>query len=304
MATPIYYPPTQNGLQKTLDAQLLTGVTASATLNNVVGIQNKKGIMVIDRVDGNNNLTPSKREYISFDGTSGSTVVTLVRGLAGSTDQDHAVGAIVEFISDITQQQAIIDGLLLVVDTNGALNKATGAEVDTGTDDAKIVTPKAMEDSSYAKTTAIPVKASGAEITTGTDDAKFATPKAMADADVNTRLKSKMITFTRDIAGTNGDVSYTGVGFTPTSLHAMSIATGGEKFSIINADSSKKCSGIYQSAANTIRTIDDYLIVWSDASTISQLGVLKSYDADGFTITWSKGGSPTGTLSCKVLCYR
>jgi len=60
--------------------------------------------------------------------------------------------------------------------------KATGAEVDTGTDDAKFVTAKAMEDSSYAKTTAIPVKATGAEVDTGTDDAKFVTAKAVADS--------------------------------------------------------------------------------------------------------------------------
>ena len=33
---------------------------------------------------------------------------------------------------------------------------ATGSEVDTGTNNDKMVTPKAMEDSSYAKTTAIP----------------------------------------------------------------------------------------------------------------------------------------------------
>lgn len=131
MATPLYYPPSQNGLQKTLDAELLTGVTAAATLNNVTGIQNKKGIMVIDRVDSNNNLTPSKREYISFDGTSGSTVVTLVRGLAGSTDQDHAVGAVVEFVSDITQQQAILDGLLLTVTTAGALDTTKVVDLTT-----------------------------------------------------------------------------------------------------------------------------------------------------------------------------
>ena len=156
MATPIYYPPLTNAVQKTLDAALLTGVTASATFNNVTGIQNKLGLFVVDRVDGNNNLTPNKREYISFAGTSGSTVTTLVRGLAGSTDQDHAVGAIVEFVNDVVQQQAIIDGLLQVVDTNGALDtskvqvplsKATGAELDTGTDDAKYATAKALKDS-------------------------------------------------------------------------------------------------------------------------------------------------------------
>ena len=149
MSTPLYYPPTTNGLQKTLDASLLTGVTASATLNNVTGIQNLKGIMVIDRVDGNNNLTPNKREYISFAGTSGSTVVTLTRGLAGSTDQDHAVGAVVEFVSDVVQQQAIIDGLLQVITTAGVLDtskvqtplsKATATENVAGTDDAKYLT--------------------------------------------------------------------------------------------------------------------------------------------------------------------
>lgn len=118
----IYYPTLTNAVQKTLDAALLTGVTASATFNNVTGIQNKLGLFVVDRVDGNNNLTPNKREYISFAGTSGSTVTTLVRGLAGSTDQDHSVGAIVEFVNDVVQQQAILESLLAVVTTAGVLD--------------------------------------------------------------------------------------------------------------------------------------------------------------------------------------
>ena len=60
--------------------------------------------------------------------------------------------------------------------------KATGAEIDTGTDDAKFATPKAIEDSGLAKTSEIPVKATGAEIDTGTDDAKFVTAKAVEDS--------------------------------------------------------------------------------------------------------------------------
>lgn len=112
----LYYPPTQNALQKTLGAQLLTGVTASVTLNNVTGIQNKAGVFVVDRVDTSGTATASKREYVSFTGVSGSTLTGLTRGLAGSTDQDHAVGAIVEFLPDITQQQALIDGLSAVID--------------------------------------------------------------------------------------------------------------------------------------------------------------------------------------------
>ena len=128
MATSIKYPTSTNAVQKTLDAQLLAGATTSMTLNNVVGIQNKAGVCVIDRVDANGTATASKREYVIFTGVSGSTLTGLTRNAdGGGTDQDHAVGAIVEFVSDVLQQQAIIDGLLLVVDTDGYLNKATGA---------------------------------------------------------------------------------------------------------------------------------------------------------------------------------
>ena len=65
--------------------------------------------------------------------------------------------------------------------------KATGAEINTGTDDAKFATPKAIADSNIAflgDIPSVPVKATGAEINTGTDDAKFATPKAIADSDI------------------------------------------------------------------------------------------------------------------------
>lgn len=38
-----------------------------------------------------------------------------------------------------------------ITDTPSAITVASGAEVDTGTDNVKMVTPKAMEDSSYSK---------------------------------------------------------------------------------------------------------------------------------------------------------
>jgi hypothetical protein len=63
--------------------------------------------------------------------------------------------------------------------------KATGAEIDTGTNDTKFVTPKAIEDSNLARTSDIPTlptKATGAELDTGTDDNKFATAKAINDS--------------------------------------------------------------------------------------------------------------------------
>lgn len=114
----LYYPPTQNALQKTLNADLNTGVTAAATLNNTTGVQNKPGVFVVDRIDTDGNLkSTAVREWIIYQGTSGSTLINLTRGVGNSTDQDHSTGAVVEFVSDITWAQAVIDALATVVDT-------------------------------------------------------------------------------------------------------------------------------------------------------------------------------------------
>src|SRR3990167_6164387 len=109
----LYYPPTSNGLQKTLGSALDSGAVASMTLSNVTGIQNKPGVVVIDRIDSNSaEKSAALREYVSYTAVSGSTLTGLTRGLGGSTDQDHAVGSVVEFIPDITWGQALIDAFL------------------------------------------------------------------------------------------------------------------------------------------------------------------------------------------------
>lgn len=306
MPTPLIYPPLTDGLQKTLDASLLTGVTASATLNNVTGIQNLKGLMVIDRVDGNNNLTPNKREYISFAGTSGSTVVTLTRGLAGSTDQDHAVGAIVEFVNDVVQQQSIIDGLLSVVTTAGVLDTTKVADLTT----AQAYTNKTLTDSTNnvmakslkSATTTVDVSASTApsanQVLTATDSthATWQTPATVA-------LSSKVITLTRDLSTATGDVSYTGVGFIPTSLNAFGVVDGTAFVSEGFSDSTKTSQCMYQYGANTW-SMSSGLLAMSPTISAYQIATVKSYDADGFTLTWTKTSTPTGTATVRIICYK
>ena len=106
----MYYPPTVNGLQKTLGAQLDAAETTTCTLNNTTNLQNERGLFVIDRIDtAGVEKDASLREYISFGEVSGSTVITLERGLGGTTDQTHAVGTVVEFVADVVQQQALIN---------------------------------------------------------------------------------------------------------------------------------------------------------------------------------------------------
>lgn len=129
MAQALIAPPSNDFLQKTLGSSLSAGAT-TATLSNTTGIQNLYGVFVVDRVDSNGTETPTKREVIRFVGTSGSDCTGLTRGLDGTSDQDHAVGAVVEFVPTAKWAQSIYDGLSEVI------TASTGA-LDT----AKVVTP-------------------------------------------------------------------------------------------------------------------------------------------------------------------
>jgi hypothetical protein len=163
----LIYPPTQNGLQKTLGAELVASYTTSATLSNTTGLQNKKGLFVVDRIDTSGaEKDASLREYISFEGVSGSTVTTLVRGLGGTTDQAHAVGAVVEFVMDVVQQQAVIDTLLVEHGTDGTHKQSivvTIAGTQTITGDKTLSGTTTF--STTPKTDAIAEKTSGAGVT-------------------------------------------------------------------------------------------------------------------------------------------
>lgn len=129
-------------------------------------------------------LSSSGFNYLLYDGSS-YTTSTSVTGLAyDSSKNGWYDSSNKRVLAKVRYDGATTITAVTAFESLGvsSLEKATGAEVDTGTDDEKYVTPKAMEDSSYTKTSDIPVKATGAEIDTGTDDDKFATPKAIADS--------------------------------------------------------------------------------------------------------------------------
>lgn len=110
----LYNIPLENGVQLTTQNALLTGNVSTITFTASVTSKLQAsatipGILVIDRVDANGIETPTKTEYISFTGVTGSTVTGLVRGEANTTDQDHAAGAIVELVPDVTWAQGIND---------------------------------------------------------------------------------------------------------------------------------------------------------------------------------------------------
>lgn len=126
----LLYPTSVNHLSKQLNANY-TAADATITLNNTTSIQNKPGVALINRVDTNGTRQPvADWTYIEYTATSGAT-------LTGCTpidnDQDHATGQVVEFISDVTQQQRILDALANLVDiTTGAVD-TTKVVTATGT---------------------------------------------------------------------------------------------------------------------------------------------------------------------------
>jgi len=117
-------------------------------------------------------------------------------------------------------------------------------------------------------------------------------------------LKSKIVVFTRDASASSGDVSYTGVGFTPSSIKALMNVDGALYNSDGFSDSSKTSYSTYTGAANQLWQYAA-IITYSNNASWGQSAIVKSYDSDGFTLTWNKVGTPTaGTLKIIAICYR
>lgn len=155
--------------------------------------------------------------------------------------------------------------------------------------------------------------AAGSDITTGTDNTKFATALALANAGVALgRLNSKIINSSYTMSTASGNVSYTGVGFKPTSIMAFAnVGNGGstDAASWGFSDSSlaanclehKTSTGYYTGQAGGY---GDNLLIVLDENGSWQSASPYSYDTDGFTLSWSKSNSPAGTAYLTFLCFR
>jgi len=113
--------------------------------------------------------------------------------------------------------------------------------------------------------------------------------------------------FSRDRTLASGDVSYTGVGFQPTSIIIFGGVDGTSVASWGMADVNKNnfCISLNASAKIDVSGFTySLLVMLIDAIGTYQQAILKSYDPDGFTLTWTKGGSPTGTAYLTAICFR
>lgn len=132
-----------------------------------------------------------------------------------------------------------------------------------------------------------------------TADELFFAPMPSVD-----KLSSKSgIQHTRLMDAASGDVAYTGYGFLPTALVALANVDSAYGWSLGFVGSDGVSYSIFESTAGVMSSYTR-LLELRTASGVGQLGILKSYDADGFTITWTKAGSPTGTGYFAVLALK
>ena len=117
-------------------------------------------------------------------------------------------------------------------------------------------------------------------------------------------LASKVLHAHRAMNDATGDVAYTGVGFSPTSLQVnYGMATSFFLFGTGIADRQKNMYTQFNCFVGYYGETT-YLIDVEYSSGHYQMATLKSYDSDGFTLTWTKTDTNAGTVELGFICYR
>lgn len=112
---------------------------------------------------------------------------------------------------------------------------------------------------------------------------------------------------TRNMNTDTGDVSYTGMGFKPAVV-IIFFGSNSTTFKWSMGFSSGTTNFVlFSYSATTSNTDFPLSCVWLQNATTAdyQKAKIKSFDADGFTLTWTKGGSPgSESVSGYALCLR
>lgn len=123
-----------------------------------------------------------------------------------------------------------------------------------------------------------------------------------------TAFAPKIITATRVLSAANGNVSYTGVGFKPTVVEfiaGISGSTVGHRTPYGFDDGTHHFSTTELLGATNSQTFQNIvsLLIGDDAAGGNfASAAIASMDVDGFTLTWTKNGTPTATATFAALC--
>ena len=201
----------------------------------------------------------------------------------------------------------------VTVNDGSYLSKASQAIAEASSDDAAYMTALQVKNevqksgavaipaANISGLATIPTIASQAEAEAGTENTKYLSSLRTAQAIAAQASSAKYYSgaFTRDMTAATGSVSYTGVGFTPKALIVMSAVDGSAtaSWTFITATTD---GGIGQFASGGAFGSAAGVSIYADLSN-HQTGILTAFGADGFTLSWTKVGSPTGTAGAYYL---
>ena len=116
----------------------------------------------------------------------------------------------------------------------------------------------------------------------------------------------KLKNFTYDLSTASGNIGYTGFGFKPSAVIILAGVTAIANGSIGFDDGTlhASLSNEHLSSANLWQMLTNASIVCVKSGSDNVIGVVASMDADGCTITYTKTGSPTGTMVLLILALR
>lgn len=117
----------------------------------------------------------------------------------------------------------------------------------------------------------------------------------------------KIGTLTRDTTVATGNVAYTGVGFQPKAVIFLMTEnnTAGEMSIGIDTQTTRAALYDYGNTTAGAYQVDNTGSIFDNQTSANQCwGSVSSFDSDGFTISWTKSNSPTGTITIFYLAFR
>lgn len=107
-------------------------------------------------------------------------------------------------------------------------------------------------------------------------------------------------TLTRAMDGASADVSYTGVGFKPGLLLFSGAVNSGAIISYFGAAHGAVMGMVAGWPPGNFTINSSYCILLAESTTKYQTAIIKTFDADGFTLTWARTGE-TAAGTAKIL---
>lgn len=167
-----------------------------------------------------------------------------------------------------------------------------------------------VEQSAITASSALASDTNGLPVASSTTSTELGFVAGVTSA-IQTQLNGKMgfsdarftiATLTRDLTTATGSVAYTGVGFSPKALLFIAVVDGTTKISW-GMDNAAQPRAISSFGANYTNWGSNSIAI-ADGSGNSQVALVSSLDSDGFTLSWTKAGTPTGTAVVYYLAFR